>query len=178
MSGSSNKAIIVFVILMIVVMGGFFVLTQTYEDKGKDKQMDGELPSNSIKKETSKIEKIGEVTNIKLYVTDYIYNSSINGYTYTEVTLKDEDKAKFKDAVKDIELTTKKDYVVYGKFKLVLDDKIIYFDLDNDYALYSNKNIVFKLPNTTKTIIANSTDKCPCCKGDNCKINLCACSNN
>ena len=177
MSGSSNKAIIVFVILMIVVMGGFFVLTQKYENK--DKSKDGNEPSSETKKETTKkIEKIGEVTDIKLYVTDYIYNSSINGYTYTEVTLKDEDKAKFKDAVKDIELTTKKDYVVYGKFKLVLDDKIIYFDLDNDYALYSNKNIVFKLPNTTKTIIANSADKCPCCKGDNCKINLCACSNN
>lgn len=176
MSRSSNKAIIVFVILMVVVMGGFFVLTQKYNDN--DTNNESNKTSTETKKETVKKEKIGDISNIKLYVTDYVYNSTIKGYTYTEINLSDDNINKFKEAVKDIELTSKKDIIVYGKFKLVLDDKIIFFDLDNDYALYSNKNIIFKLPNTTKTIIANSTDKCPCCKTDNCKINLCACSNN
>lgn len=176
MSKSSNKAIISIFVFLLIAMCGFFVLTQNYKEN--EKKEDGNKPSTETKKETNKkVEKIGEVSNIKLYVTDYVYNPSINGYVYTEVNINDEDKTKFKDAIKDVELTSKKEAVVYGKFKLVLDEKIIYFDLDNDYALYSNLKTIIKLPNTTKTIIANSNDKCPCCKGDNCKINLCACSN-
>lgn len=176
MSSRNDKAVKVFLIFILLAMAGFFAFTQTYENKKQESDN-----SESVKKsnnQSNKVEKIGDVSSISLYVTDYVYDSNINGYNYTLVELTDESKNELKKSIKNIELKNQKDKVIYGKYKLVLDDKILFFDIGNDYALYSNSNIVINFPSKTKSIIAKSTDTCSCCKTEKCKINLCSCSNN
>lgn len=175
MSSKNDKTVKVFLIFMLILMSCFFVFTQNYENKNEEFSNSNETKVSN--KTSNKVEKIGDINNISLYVTNYVYDSNIKGYNYSLVELTDENKTELKNAVKDIELKNQKDLVVYGKYKLVLDDKTIFFDLGNDYALYSNSDIVINFPNKTKSIVAKSTDTCSCCKTEECKINLCACNN-
>ncbi len=119
---------------------------------------------------------IGNINNVSLYYTDYSYNKDIKGYVYTLVNLSSEDINNIKEGLKDIELRDNIKDIVYGQYKLVLDDKTIFFDSNTDSALYLEKNITFKLPNSIKKKFISNDNTCSCCTTSECKINLCGCN--
>ena len=167
-----EKKIGVIFLIIFVFMGIFYFYINSSAFKSDD-----DVASNS--NSNTKVEKpneIGNVSSVKLYTTDYVYDTSINGYNYTEVALTNEQIDSIKKEVASIKLSNVTDTVIYGKYKLVLDDKVIFFDLDNDYALYLNENYVIKFSNDIKKLVTNSTDSCTCCTTSNCKINLCSCN--
>lgn len=145
--------------------------------KSNNMNKDDNINSNSNKTSNEvKIEEIGNVNTVKLYSTDYKYDENINGYNYIEVSLTNDQIDKLKDEIKNIKLQNVTDITIYGKYKLVLDNKIIFFDIGNDYALYLNDNKVINFKDSIKQILVSTTDNCSCCSTSNCKINLCSCN--
>lgn len=130
----------------------------------------------SYSNETEVNENISDIKNVELYVTDFKYNDQINGYTYEKVELTNDKIDIIKKEAKNINLNKKNDKTVYGKYKLVLDNKIIYFDPDNEYGLYSNGNYGITLSNDLKKQIIPNVKLCSCCTNNNCNINLCSCN--
>ena len=108
--------------------------------------------------------------DIKLYVTDYVYD---NGYQYKEVALTEELKKSIIEVMNKVKTNSTSDDTTYGKYKLQYGTEIIYFDLDNNGALYNNKSIYFSKEDKLK--IANNEDHCSCCGTANCNINVCGC---
>lgn len=163
-----DKKIGIGFLIIFICMGAFFFFVQS-----KDMNKDDDITSNSNK---TKVEEIGAINSVKFYSTDYKYDNNINGYNYSEITLTNEQIDKLKNEVSKIKLDNITDSVIYGKYKLVLDDKIIFFDIGNDYALYLNDNKVIKFNNDIKKILVSTNDTCSCCTTSNCKINMCSCS--
>ena len=153
-------------VFMIVAMVAMFAYFNTKNNRKETE----ELPKEEKYEELL----IGQINNIELYVTDYVYDSTINGYKYTKLNVNNADE--LKALLRDINLNDRVEDVVFGKYKIVLDDKTIFFELDNDSALYLEKKITFKLPNTIKKKIVASMDNCSCCQNtEKCGINVCAC---
>ena len=162
-------------IFFVAIFAVFFVFITMNDNSQKEKKLDEVTESNE---DTNKEQKlIGDINSIKLYQTDFVYNQVTTGYDYTEVALSTIQINYIKEALKDVDLNNTVSATVYGQFKLVIDDKIIFFDANNDYALYMGTNKEFVLPKDKKIKIANTTNTCSCCTTVDCKINLCKCNN-
>ena len=163
-----KKVLAIFGIMFVAMLAGFVYMT-THQPE-----------TDATKEETEKKEAmpISVINNIELYVTDYVYDANINGYKYTKLDIVNPNEVK--GYLKDVDLNDTVKAVVYGKYKMVLDDKTIFFDLDNDDALYFENDVTFKLPNNIKRQIVYTSDQCSCCTTtttpDACKINLCPCN--
>ena len=159
---------VLFFIIVIFAMGYYFINVNDKNNNKDDKK------SNS----NSEVEKINDVNNIKLYVTDFKYDEKINGYIYEEMPLTDGQITNLKKEVSEIDLSVSNDKTIYGKYKIVIDNKTIFFDSDDGYALYKNKNYTISFPKklSGKLIIKNQK-LCSCCATINCNINLCSCNN-
>ena len=160
----NKKALAIFIVLFV----GMAIIFYNFKTK---------LPQESITSNSNKEQKlIGSVKDITLYVTDYQYDKVKKGYNYTKIELSSEQISNLKDKLSSVDLNQEVSDVVYGKYKLVIDDKTIFFDINTDSALYLEGNQVFKLSNDIKKIVVNSSDTCSCCTTSKCKINLCACN--
>lgn len=161
----NKKALAIFVVLFV----GMAIIFYNFKTK---------LPQEEdITIDSGKEQKlIGPVKNIELYVTDYRYDNVKKGYNYAKLELSAEQINSLKDKISSVDLNYEVQDIVYGKYKLVIDDKTIFFDINTDSALYLEGNQVFKLSNDIKKIVINSNDICSCCTTNNCKINLCACN--
>lgn len=168
-----DKKIGVGFLIIFIFMTIFFVFIQSNNFRDDD---DNVISNSNTTSNEIKIDKIGNVENVKLYETDYIYNDKINGYDYNEVILTDDQINKLKNEVSSIQLSDSSDAVIYGKYKLVLDNKIIFFDMGNDYGLYLNDNKVINFKDSIKQMIISNVSNCSCCTTSNCKINMCSCN--
>ena len=166
-----DKKIIFVLIFLVAIFAGFYIFTVTNTVKDNDENTDEVSNSNN------EVVTIGDVNNIKLYKTDFKYDNEKKEYAYVEIILTDEQISNLKTSIKNINLNKNVNATVYGQYKLVLDDKIIFFDSDNDYALYMGTNKEIKFSNEIKKIVATTNDKCSCCTTQNCMINLCKCAN-
>lgn len=133
--------------------------------------------SNSNSNSNVETKLIGDVSSVKLYQTDFKYDTEKKEYTYEEITLDDRQVSKIKEVIKNIDLNKNVSATVYGQYKLVVDDKIIFFDANNNYALYMGTNKEISFSNDIKKAIVNSTNTCSCCTTSNCLMNLCPCNN-
>lgn len=168
--GMNKKFLIIFVVLFV----GMAIIFYNFKTKVTNEyDINSNLDSNSSNKEQK---LIGNINDISLYVTDYKYYVVKKGYNYTKVELSNEQISSLKDKLSKVDFNQEVSDVVYGKYKLIIDDKTIFFDPDTDSALYLEGNKVFKLSNDIKKIVVNSNDTCSCCKTSKCKINLCACN--
>ena len=168
-----DKKIGIGFLIIFIFMAVFFVFIQSNNFRDDD---DNVISNSNTTSNEIKIDKIGNVENVKLYETDYIYNDKINGYDYNEVILTDDQINKLKNEVSSIQLGDISDAVIYGKYKLVLDNKIIFFDMGNDYGLYLNDNKVINFKDSIKQMIIYNVSNCSCCTTSNCKINMCSCN--
>lgn len=167
-----DKKIIMILLIFLGLIGFMFISMNRLQD---DNDKDETYPSSVNQTSTDVI--LNDIKNVNLYVTDYKYDSTINGYHYQQVTL--DNYSLIKEVLAGLNLDNKTYGTVYGKYKLVVDNKTIFFDSNNDIALFADKNIVFKFPKEIKSQIVTSTDNCSCCaEKENCKINLCSCLNN
>ena len=164
----NKKVLAIFGIMFVAMLAGFVYMT-THQPKTEETKEEAE------KKEAM---PIGVINNIELYTTDYVYDANINGYNYTKIDIANPNE--IKGYLKDVDVNDTHDAVVYGKYKMVIDDKTIFFDLGNDDALYFEKDVAFTLPNNIKRQIVYTSDQCSCCTTtstpDACKINLCPCN--
>ena len=156
-------------LLIFICMIVFYFFIQSNNMNSDDNNY-----SNTNSNSNTSSEKIGNVNNVILYTTDYIYDDKINGYNYTEISLSKDQIDKLKSEISNIKLVNVSDTIIYGKYKLVLDNKVLFFDMGNDYALYNNKVISFK--DSIKQILVSTTDTCSCCTTSNCLINMCHCN--
>ena len=156
-------------LLIFICMIVFYFFIQSNNMNSDDNNY-----SNTNSNSNTSSEKIGNVNNVILYTTDYIYDDKINGYNYTEISLSKDQIDKLKSEISSIKLVNVTDTVIYGKYKLVLDNKVLFFDMGNDYALYNNKVIDFN--DSIKQILVSTTDACSCCTTSNCLINMCHCN--
>ena len=161
-----DKKLFIVLLVFVGIFVGFYLYIN--QDNFKEKN------DNSNKKNNTKrniVSKIDNINTIELYKTDFKDNQ------YIKVNLTEEQISKLKESLNNFNLDNTKKAIVYGKYKLVIDDKIILFDPNNDYGLYmeTNKEILF--PNTIKQIIINDEKLCSCCVNNNCNINLCSCNN-
>lgn len=157
------------ILMLFVLFIGFFAVF--YIQINFNEKKSDELNKTSNKKKDNIEYKINNIKNIELYVTDFKSNN------YTRVDLTDEQITKLKKELNDFSLNNKKSSIVYGKYKLVIDNKIIFFDPNNDFGLYMNSNEEIYFPNTIKQIIVSNEKLCSCCINSNCNINLCSCTN-
>ena len=165
------ELIIVFAFIVGIAFLGIIGVQNRMKEKDTDKSNINSNIESNISKEK---DLIGDYTNIKLYFSNYIYSSKINGYNYEEVLLQDIDLSSIKEEISNLDLSDSIDDIVYGQYKLVLDDKIIYYDINNDAAMYNGK--VFKFPKTLKIKLNTTDNTCSCCTTSKCNINLCKCS--
>ena len=156
-------------LLIFICMIVFYFFIQSNNMNSDDNNY-----SNTNSNSNTSSEKIGNVNNVILYTTDYIYDDKINGYNYTEISLSKDQIDKLKSEISNIKLVNVSDTIIYGKYKLVLDNKVLFFDMGNDYALYNNKVIDFN--DSIKQILVSTTDACSCCTTSNCLINMCHCN--
>ncbi len=163
-----NKKIL---IILVILFGGMAFVFYEFKTKLPKEE---EVINNPVAEKAL----IGDINNVELYVTDYRYNRNIPGYNYTKVELTSDQIEKIKKELVNVDLNQNIQDVVYGKYKLVVDNKTIFFDINNDSALYLEGNKTFRLSNDIKKIVAISNDTCSCCSTSNCKINLCACPTN
>ncbi len=167
----NKKFLIIFMIIFLAMVGLFGYTLQNKTDEQP------KTSENTNKDDALELPMIENIDKIELSTTSYKYNNQINGYDYTKLEINNVDKVK--ELLKELDLNDQVEDIVYGKYKLVIDDKTIFFELGTDSALYLEKNITFKFPNDIKKQIVASMDNCSCCeKTSKCKINLCACSNN
>ena len=164
-----DKKIGLGVLLIFICMIVFYIFIHSNSMNSDDNNY-----SNTNSNSNTSSEEIGNVNNVILYTTDYIYDDKINGYNYTEISLSKDQIDKLKSEISSIKLVNVTDTVIYGKYKLVLDNKVLFFDMGNDYALYDNKVIDFK--DSIKQILVSTTDTCSCCTTSNCLINMCHCN--
>lgn len=162
------EMILVFAFIVGLAFLGFIAI----QDRMKEKDSDDSNSNSNIVSNTKEVNSIGEFSNIKLYMTDYIYTSKIHGYNYTEVQLNNIDS--IKEEIAKLDLNDTIDDIVYGQYKLVIDDKVIYYDINTESAMYNNK--VFKFPNSIKLKLNTTNNTCSCCTTTNCNINLCKCN--
>ncbi len=141
--------------------------------------MSVQLGTNRNIKTSTKTDKnvIENINKVALSKTNYEYSEEIKGYKYEPVELSSSAIELIKQELTGLKLDNNASGVVYGKYKLELDDNIIYFDLNNDIALLKNKNYVIKLNNSFKKQLLKSDETCSCCEDTNCLINLCKCEN-
>ena len=165
------EMVLVFAFIVGIAFLGFIGIQDRMKEKEPDKSNSN---SNKISNEVKEKELIGNYSTIKLYMTDYVYSGKINGYNYTEVSLDNVDLTSIKDEISKLDINDTVDDIVYGQYKLVIDDKIIYYDITNDSAMYNNK--VFKFPKTIKVKLNITNNTCSCCTTVNCNINLCKCN--
>lgn len=130
--------------------------------------------SNKNNKKTNEKE-IGNINNMSLSKTNYKYDEEINGYKYEKVELSNSAKDLIKQELTGLKLDNNATGIVYGKYKLEIDDIILFFDLNNDIALLKNKNYIIKLNNSFKKQLVNNDDVCSCCNEGSCLINICSC---
>lgn len=157
-----------FILVLVILFGGMaFVF---YEFKTN-------LPKEESDINVSNKEEVllGKINHLELYMTDYQYDTNISGYNYTKIDLTNEQIKTLKKELANIDLNNKIQDVVYGQYKLVIDDKTIYFDINTDSALYLENNQVFRLSNEIKKQFITNNNTCSCCTTSKCKINLCAC---
>lgn len=167
-----DKKIGIGFLIIFICMAAFSFFIQSNKMNKADN-----IDSNSnINSNENKTEEIGNVNDIKFYSTDYKYDDNINGYNYNELSLTEDQVNRLKSEVSKIQLKNVADTIIYGKYKLVLDDKVIFFDMDNDYALYLNDNKVIYFKDSIKQILVSNTNNCSCCTTSDCKINLCSCN--
>lgn len=164
-----NKKLLFVVIVFGVCTALFYYLIN---HKTFIKEPDTTPTSNTQEKNT-----IGNINNVSLYNTNYVYNNEIKGYIYQPVELTSEQVNNIKSFLSNIDLKNNINGEVYGQYKLVIDDKTIFFDINTDSALYLEKNIIFKLPNDIKKTFVQTNNMCSCCTTSNCNINLCECNN-
>lgn len=107
---------------------------------------------------------------IKLFIANYKLE---NGFQYSEVTLSDDQKKEIINVMSKVIKDSISNETVYGKYKLEYGTETIFFDLDNNSALYDNKIIYFEKEEKIK--IANDNDHCSCCTTSNCNMNICGC---
>lgn len=157
-----------FLLILVILFGGmcfFFYEFKTTLPKEEE----------NINESNDKKAMFSNINNIELYATDYQYSKTVPGYSYVKVDLTNEQIENIKKELVNVNLNHKVQDVVYGKYKLIIDDKTIFFDVDTDSALYLEGNQVFRLSNDIKRKFITSTDTCSCCTTSNCKINLCTC---
>lgn len=97
-----DKKIGVGFLIIFIFMAIFFVFIQSNNFRDDD---DNVISNSNTTSNEIKIDKIGNVENVKLYETDYIYNDKINGYDYNEVILTDDQINKLKNEVSSIQLS-------------------------------------------------------------------------
>lgn len=170
--------------LLFVFFFGCILLMYTFSMNIASNKEEDVYNSNKISNKISNEEPIvkqtkliGDFNDVKLYVTDYIYDPNINGYHYQLLTLSNEQINYLKQQLKNIDLYDTTNGVVYGQYELVLDGKKIFYDINNDYALYLDENKTFKLSQEIKNMISPVKNNCSCCSTVDCKINLCKCNN-
>ena len=163
------------ILIFIFIIGIAFLGIIAVQNRMKKEDID-ESSSNSNSNIVSNVSKneIGNYNNINLYITNYVYSGKINGYNYNEVSLNNIDLNSIKEEISKLDLNDTVDDIVYGQYKLVLDDKTIYYDINTDSAMYNNK--VFKFPRSIKNKLNVTTNTCSCCTTTNCNINLCKCN--
>ena len=165
------ETILVFAFIVGLAFLGFIGIQDRMKDKDPDKKTSNSNETSNVVKEEK---LIGDYNNINLYFTDYVYSSKLNGYNYTEVSLTNVDLNSIKSEISKLNLNDTTDEIVYGQYKLVLDDKVIYYDINNDSAMYNGN--IFKFPRAIKTKLNITNNTCSCCTTVNCNINLCKCS--
>lgn len=153
-------------IVFVLIVVGMFAIYMKFGFTTK-------LDENKNKENT-----LNNIDKITLSKTDYVYDETIKGYKYEQLDLSDSAKELIKEELSTLKLDSIGDGVVYGKYKLELDDYTLYFDPNNDIALYKNKNYLIKLNNSFKKQILNNDETCSCCLTDECEINLCPCEVN
>lgn len=158
---------VIFLIFFIAMFAIFGIMNNQTNDKEYDTDTSNENQNKTV-------QKIGNINNIEVYVTDYKYDATINGYKYNKINANINNDIK-KDLTA-ITLEPIKNETVYGKFKMVIDNRTFFFDLGNDYALYLDENQVISFPDEIKRKMVATSDTCSCCQGETCKINLCACN--
>lgn len=162
-----KKIMITFVFILLAIIGIGLFQTQSNKAKSQEKE---KIPTEI------KTKKIEDVSSISLYVTDYVYDTRINGYVYKPVTLGNEQMSVIKEEALNIDLNTSLDDIVYGKYKLVIGEHIFFFDNDSkEIALYLNDNKTIFFPKAIKRMLITNFDNCSCCNMEECKINMCAC---
>lgn len=175
---SMNKKVALLLVFFIGSMFLMYMFTMNNSSINNEEIEFDETSNKENNKEEQKEKKlIGEVNDIKLYVTDYQYDSNINGYHYQLLSLTDEQINYLKEELKNVDLYSTARGVVYGQYELVLDGKKIFYDINNDYALYLDENKTFKLSQDIKNMISPVKNNCSCCTTENCKIKLCKCLN-
>lgn len=157
-----------FILVLVILFGGMSFAF--YEFKTNFPKEEADI--NASNKEE---DMIGKINHLELYMTDYRYDTNILGYNYTKIDLTNEQIETLKQELANIDLNNKTQDVVYGQYKLVVDDKTIYFDINTDSALYLENNQVFRLSNEIKKQFITTNNTCSCCTTGKCKINLCAC---
>ena len=165
------EMVLVFVFIVGLAFLGFVGIQDRMKEKDPNKSNSN---SNQVSNEKKEKELIGNYSTIKLYITDYVYSGKINGYNYTEVSLSNVDLNSIKEELSKLDLNDTIDDIVYGQYKLVLDDKVIYYDANTESAMYNNK--IFKFPKNIKIKLNITNNTCSCCTTTNCNINLCKCN--
>lgn len=157
-------------IIFLIIIGCMVFMYLKFGVKLNDEESTNSNNSNIEEKDL-----IGEINSINIYTTDYKYDVNIKGYNYVKVTLSQENINNLKKDLSTLDFNNKVNDVVYGMYKLVIDNKTIFFDIETDSALYLEKNITFKFPKEIKRKYFSSVDKCTCCETQDCKINVCEC---
>lgn len=114
----------------------------------------------------------GEQEDIHLYATDF---KNDNGYKYTEIELTNEKKIIIGYIMKELSVNQSNDETTFGSYKLEYGNYVLFFDLDNDSALYKNDNIIIYFSKKDKEKIIDTQNRCSCCKDDKCSIDFCHC---
>lgn len=161
-----KKILIVFVVFLVMIFAMFFVANNNSSEEEPLKEEETTNSEHYI---------VGNITNMAVYQTDFIYYT--DGYSYIKVNLTDEQG--LRNDLAKLDLYDKVDDVVYGKYKIVIDGRTLFFDLDTDSGLWLEENITFRFPKSIKEKYFTSNEICSCCPSpDKCKLNACVCINN